>query len=198
MRESQRLRDAFNYLFQEELDYLYEITATLPPNPEIINIGSGAGTSGLAFLEARPDSHVSTIDITAESSPFGCLIAEELSAFVAGVHDRLTQYHGESIEIGKAWDKGLVDLVFVDGDHTYEGCIGDMQVFGDLLKPGGWLLVHDYNKDMVYTRLGNRYSPKLYPHPKSYDGVDKAVMEWVDGQVMEFVECVETIAVFRK
>lgn len=197
MRESQRLRDAFNYLFQEELDYIYEVTESLPENPSIVNIGAGAGTSGLAFLEARPDSRVTTIDVTKEDSPFGCLIAEWLSANVAGVQDRLTQIHGDSSTCGALWTKGQVDLVFVDGGHTYEGCTSDLSVWQRHVKPGGYILIHDYDKEYVYGKLGV-YDKTKYPHPKPWAGVNKAVDEFKEQGGWQFIEAVATMAIFRR
>lgn len=197
MRESQRLRDAFKYLFQEELDYLYEVTESLPDNPVIVNVGAGAGTSGLAFLEARPDGHVYTIDVTKDDSPHGCLVAEWLSAHVAGVHDRLTQIHGDSVAVGQTWPHGQVDLVFIDGDHTYEGCKGDIETWLAHVKQGGYILVHDYYKERVYHDLGS-HEPGQYPHPKPWPGVDQAVDEAKKHRGMEYMGSVATIAIFRR
>jgi SAM-dependent methyltransferase len=41
--------------------------------------------------------------------------------------------------------EGLVDLIFIDGDHSYEGCKAD--VFNYVpwyLRPGGYFILHDY------------------------------------------------------
>lgn len=35
------------------------------------------------------------------------------------------------------------DLGFVDGDHSFAGCLLDMRLLWDHLRPGGWLVVHD-------------------------------------------------------
>ena len=43
------------YLFHGEVDALQEWAHGLPPNPVVVNIGAGNGTSGLAFLQARGD-----------------------------------------------------------------------------------------------------------------------------------------------
>ena len=36
------------------------------------------------------------------------------------------------------------DMVFIDGDHSYEGCKQDIQHWYSKVKPGGWLCGHDY------------------------------------------------------
>jgi predicted O-methyltransferase YrrM len=41
--------------------------------------------------------------------------------------------------------EGLADLIFIDGDHTYEGCKRDVEAYVPRnLKPGGYFILHDY------------------------------------------------------
>jgi uncharacterized Rossmann fold enzyme len=54
------------------------------------------------------------------------------------------------------------DFVFLDGDHSYEGCKADIEAWASKVKPGGWLGGHDY---------GNPDWPKF--------GVKRAVDEYV-------------------
>ncbi|XFA72423.1 class I SAM-dependent methyltransferase [Thermosynechococcaceae cyanobacterium Okahandja] len=54
--------------------------------------------------------------------------------------------------------EGLVDLIFIDGDHSYEGCKAD--VFNYIpwyLRPGGYFILHDYYG--WYDAQGNNNSP---------------------------------------
>ena len=40
---------------------------------------------------------------------------------------------------------GLADLIFIDGDHTYEGCKRDVEAYVPRnLRPGGYFVLHDY------------------------------------------------------
>lgn len=40
---------------------------------------------------------------------------------------------------------GQADIIFIDGDHSYEGCKRDyLQVIPKNLKPGGYFILHDY------------------------------------------------------
>ena len=36
-----------------------------------------------------------------------------------------------------------VDLLFVDGDHTYEGAASDLTRWSPLVRPGGHVVLHD-------------------------------------------------------
>jgi predicted O-methyltransferase YrrM len=48
-----------------------------------------------------------------------------------------------SQEVGRTWNGGPVDLVFIDGDHSYEGCLGDWESWHDHVRPGGFVAFHD-------------------------------------------------------
>jgi hypothetical protein len=37
-----------------------------------------------------------------------------------------------------------LDFVFIDADHSYEGCKADIEAWAPKIAPGGWLCGHDY------------------------------------------------------
>lgn len=54
--------------------------------------------------------------------------------------------------------EGLVDLIFIDGDHSYEGCKSDVLNYVPwYLRPGGYFILHDYYG--WYDSQGNNNSP---------------------------------------
>lgn len=196
MSKAEGLRQAFHYLYQDELPALQELARLLPPNPVVVNIGAGAGTSGLALLESRPDLYLITIDIQKESSPFGCLAGEEEQLKLAGLWgERNRQIHGDSKDVGRRWfsiayDGRQVDMVFIDGDHSYEGAKGDIEAWLPLIKPGGIMAVHDYRKDILAPTEDG-------PHPKPWPFVDQAVQECLIDKGYEFVMWVDSLIAFR-
>jgi predicted O-methyltransferase YrrM len=194
MTTSESVRSAFKYLFKAELKELKKLAKELPPNPVVINIGAGSGTSGLAFMESRPDITLVTIDITDESSPFGCLAAERDVIVKAGYPNSMQQIwrqiHGDSKTVDYT---GVVDMVFIDGDHSYEGCIGDIKVWLTRLRWGGVMAIHDYEKQK---RFNDQFVDDA-PHYRAWPGVDAAVQEFaVWGKYDEFY-VVDTLAVFK-
>jgi len=50
---------------------------------------------------------------------------------------------GPSAETLRIHDNDYLDLVFLDGDHTYQGTLKDLIAVWPKLKPGAWLLGHD-------------------------------------------------------
>lgn len=213
------LQAAFRYLFLSEVYALKQLAQMLPANPVVINLGAGAGTSGLAFLESRPDLYLITIDIQKEDSPFGCLYAERQVLEQAGIPDhRYHQICGDSKVIGEhaqstfnllvesngrlvnVMKHFLVDgemtrfasLVFVDADHSYNGCKGDILAWLPNIKPGGIMAVHDFNKREVY-----KDGPiEGAPHPLPWPGVDRAVRKFLCPNY-EIILQVATLISFR-
>jgi predicted O-methyltransferase YrrM len=39
---------------------------------------------------------------------------------------------------------GEIDLLFIDGDHSYEGCVHDVMKYVPFVRPGGYFILHDY------------------------------------------------------
>jgi hypothetical protein len=50
-----------------------------------------------------------------------------------------------SLEAAALVEDGFLDFVFIDADHSYEGCRADIQAWMPKLKPGGLLSGHDYD-----------------------------------------------------
>ena len=193
---SSTVRDWLKYLFPEELRQLKMLAQTLSDNPVIVNIGAGGGTSGLAFVEARADVRLYTIDITDKSSPFGCLEAERVVFEQAGFPmstQRWTQIHGDSKTVD--WDGGEVDMVFIDGDHSYMGCAGDISVWWPRLKPGGIMAIHDFDKERVFSAKSQELVAQG-PHPSSWPGVNRAVREFSETASYQSRYTVDTLIVF--
>jgi len=61
-----------------------------------------------------------------------------------------------------------VDILFIDGDHSYEGVLNDFKNFSDLVKPSGYIVFDDY--------MDNIYSPNVKP------AVDYIVLELLNNE----------------
>jgi hypothetical protein len=78
-------------------------------------------------------------------------------------------WRGSSIEVAEMhFKREELDLVFIDADHTYEGCREDIEAWSSKLKRGGWIGGHDY---------GNSWG--------GHWGVKQAADEWVEREGLE-------------
>ena len=74
--------------------------------------------------------------------------------------------------------RGTIDLIFIDGDHSYEACRDDIAAWAPFVRPGGVIAFHDF---------GSRA-----------DGVTRAIFEAVKaGRFAEIVGVAGTIIAFR-
>jgi predicted O-methyltransferase YrrM len=64
-------------------------------------------------------------------------------------------HFARSQDVGRAWIGGAVDLVFIDGDHSPEGCREDWEVWHRHVSPCGAVAFHDARAG----RTGGQGSP---------------------------------------
>lgn len=170
---------SWHYLFDGEVFALYALSASLPDEARIVNIGAGSGTSSLALREANHYAEMWTVDIS-PSGPLGGL-ENERNAFESTGYTLPNQVLCDSKEFGRSWHYPPVDFVFVDGDHSYEGCWGDLEAWWPHLKEGGYMAIHDYG-------------PSVWPDVKR--AVDRFIRE-SDGNA-EILFWVDTLMIVRK
>ena len=74
---------------------------------------------------------------------------------------------GRSGELLPVFKDGSFDMVYLDGDHSYEGMRADLPLAWAKVKPGGWLMGHDYE-------MNPKKAKTMYDF-----GVKKAVEEFL-------------------
>jgi predicted O-methyltransferase YrrM len=55
----------------------------------------------------------------------------------------ITPLRGQSSEIAASFTQPT-DLLFIDGDHSYDGVMADLHCWLPKLRDGGWLVMHDW------------------------------------------------------
>lgn len=152
MTTSQELSRAFGFLKSDEVVFLKELIALIPQNGTFINIGAGPGTSGIAAHEVRPDVRVVTVDIQPDVHPEGGLGNEREAMKAAGLWENSNhrQISGDSKVVGGEW-KEDVDMVFIDGGHSYDQVVGDIEAWlPHLVTKRGILVFHDCEKQPIH------------------------------------------------
>ena len=142
-----------------------------------VEVGVLRGGNAARLLEHHPHLHLHLVDLW-QPQPVG-----ERYHRSGDVHSRWTvddwrviwesayrnlrphfgrwQIHqGDSTRCARRFDDRSVDFVFIDADHTYEGCLADIKTWAPKVKPGGWIGGHDYG------------------HANKRWGVKRAVDQW--------------------
>lgn len=129
------------WINEKELQFLY--IKAIEMN-SIVEIGSYKGRSTVALLESGKP--VIAIDHWKGSKGL-VMTGKEHAEFLKNTKDfkNLTVIVGESVETSKQFDK--VDMVFIDGDHTYEGVKRDIEAW--LPKTTKLICGHDYDFEEV-------------------------------------------------
>lgn len=81
-----------------------------------------------------------------------------------GSHPNVTKMRMLSWDAAPLIEDGSLDLVFIDGDHSYEGVSRDIEMWLPKIRPGGVISGHDYDNTDKYGDL--------------FKGVDRAVHEF--------------------
>jgi len=112
----------------------------------IVEIGRFKGGSTLLMASAMaPGSTLWSYDLHIPARPD--LLGADLDAELADALLRLGVDNGVNLVVGDsravAIPPGPFDVLFIDGDHSYEGAKADYERWGLQLREGGHLLFHD-------------------------------------------------------
>jgi len=124
----------------DEQAYLLQLAQAVPSDGQIVEIGGEYGMSASLFCKgAQPGVKVTTVDIF----PGDLLDKHRANMAEAGFAGRSEQIQGDSATAGRMWEGGAIDLLFVDGDHAYEGVQRDIGAWVKYIPAGGVVAFHD-------------------------------------------------------
>lgn len=72
-------------------------------------------------------------------------IRGEFDRRTAPYADRVTVMHMSTLDAAPKVDDGSLDFVFIDAEHSYEAVTEDIKAWEPKVKPGGWVMGHDYS-----------------------------------------------------
>lgn len=128
---------------RSEITALLDLLAEASPNV-VVEIGTGLGGTTLLLARiAAQNATLVTIDLPIGPSRQGLLDSgskghQRIWAIRADSHDPSTLSRVQSI-IGQQ----QVDVLFIDGDHSYEGVEADFRLYSPLVQSNGWIVFHD-------------------------------------------------------
>jgi len=188
LAETVKYCDAFLHPFQvpEELVRLMEDVRRLNPQT-VLEIGTHrGGTLYLWARLARPDAILVSIDLPGGKfgggySPFRAPIYRRFAQDHQKLHLVRANSHRESTleETKRLLSGRQIDLLFIDGDHTFEGVKKDWEMYSPLVRSGGLIVFHDvagnYEETQVkafWDTIKTSYSHREYmAHPEGLYGI---------------------------
>ncbi|HEV7396247.1 MAG TPA: class I SAM-dependent methyltransferase [Pyrinomonadaceae bacterium] len=138
---------------KSEITRLLEIVSSINAHT-ICEIGSaGGGTTFLLTQAAAQDAVIVTIDLE-----FSRPRQEAIIRFASNTQRVFclegNSHHPQMVrEVRNCLDQQTLDVLYLDGDHSYEGIKTDFELYSPLVRPGGIIVFHDIVPDFK-TRYG--------------------------------------------
>jgi len=118
-----------------EIQYLYALSENVSEG--IVEVGRYKGGSTLLFSLANTKVPIHSIDNAPQDDDYLRTLMHTL-----GVGKNVNIIVGDS-QNTKYSSIGNYDLLFIDGDHSYQGCLNDLNNWWEQLSRGGHLVCHD-------------------------------------------------------
>lgn len=142
----------------------------LPDNASMVEIGCYRGKSlaSIAFTIIRKNITVLAVDIFDVVAVPGYNDVANVTGMyedfketieLSGLNGYVHTFVGRSVDAARS-QTGPFNLVFIDGDHSYEAIKSDIAAWWPLVKDGGVLCGHDY-RDHVQRAVDEKFVPTL-------------------------------------
>ncbi len=109
----------------------------------VFEVGTGWGISGSVFLKCGAEKIVS-VDCNLDAEYGRKTKAELISKKSEGQELILLNERIENVAPGIIKSGEKFDLVYVDGDHGYQGCLRDLWYAHELVKDTGFIILDDF------------------------------------------------------
>jgi predicted O-methyltransferase YrrM len=142
-----------NWLTEREKALHFGIAAFSAGSGVIVELGTFEGGAAI-FLAAgvarRGRGRVVSVDPHCGGPPWLGMAPHQrtLSKFIAhagacGVREWIDARIGDSSAVAAVWPGEPIDVVFIDGDHSFLGALKDFECWAPKVRPGGWVLIDD-------------------------------------------------------
>lgn len=123
---------------EDIIDILYWLCRTSGAK-NVVEIGTGNSTIPLLLACKRNGGKLFSTDIAC-----GSHYTQVKDIWKFPYTDAWTYRFGiDSVEMGKQWNGGVIDFIYLDSSHTYENTIKEISTWLNHLKIGGWIVLHD-------------------------------------------------------
>lgn len=132
-------------LKQEVADKMTELITPMQ-GKRIVEIGTGWGESASFFSKLKPNWKIYTIDafgLYGDGRIYSSFDMYACKKIYQGLGDNVIQILGDSSKV--PWELPI-DVLFIDGDHEFQGCRKDFLNYEPHVVAGGFIIFDDYNQ----------------------------------------------------
>ncbi|MFT3705740.1 MAG: class I SAM-dependent methyltransferase [Agriterribacter sp.] len=148
------------WLTDKEAQGLYIVASKLPANASVVEIGSWQGKSTYCIAKGLKSGVIYCIDPFNADGGMDVQSQDEynrkkgskdlLESFSENMQqldviNKLKIKKGYSYQFSEDFSK--IDFLFIDGDHSIEGCKMDFDMYASKIISGGYIAFHDYYHD---------------------------------------------------
>jgi hypothetical protein len=155
-----QFRDLDGWLTENEALGLYSVASKLPGNSTVVEIGSWQGKNTYCISKGLRSGKIYAIESFNADGGFD-VESEKLYLQKRGDTDLLENFKKnmqqlrvlKKIIIKKGYsyqfheDFNKLNFLFIDGDHSIEGCKPDFDLYSSKIVPGGYIAFHDYYEE---------------------------------------------------
>jgi predicted O-methyltransferase YrrM len=148
------------YLHPLEARFLYWLAGRVPKNGLALEVGSYKGKSTAHLASGlQPTARLACVDTWRNDAMPYDAVSDVLPEFLRNVdvyRNVIETHRGFSAEVASNWSLPL-DLLFIDGDHSYEGCSSDLSAWLKFVRPSGWVVFHDSSEPGVAQAIAEQF-----------------------------------------
>jgi len=145
-RYEPEFRDDVGLGLRGDADLLFSMMETLRP-ARFLEIGTWRGGTAALIKTVSPSTDVVTLNFPDPEVVNNPLKKSEIGQ----------AFHRRRLDVKLVWadsadlldlDLGVFDAIYVDGDHSYRAALRDLTNSWSILRPGGYLLFHDFVQEI--------------------------------------------------
>jgi cephalosporin hydroxylase len=146
------------YTFHHHYHILFDIRNMLQKKCVYVEIGTFAGGSATLMASNELETDVISIDLGYPIKP--SVVYENVEKFKSA-NNTFTYIQGNSTDLQTVkklkeyLNNRKIDILFIDGDHSYNGVISDYNLYNEFVAAGGYIIFDDY--------MDSQHSPEVYP-----------------------------------
>lgn len=174
-----------------ECEKLFELCAEVPQHGIVVEVGCQLGRSSSLIEQAKKLRGYRSIHIDPYTDQeeyakgwieMMCKVGGRDRSFtLLCMRTEQADWHLRQLcgYVNNGMYHGDIDLAFIDGDHLYDAVRIDMQLVASKVKPGGYLVAHDYTRP-------------------EFPGVEKAIHEFTAQSRWEYLGKWEALGVWKR